>query len=82
MPLILAWAMGMYESQGQTLDRVKVDLGRVFEKGHVHVALSRAISLEGLQVSNLDPAKVIRYLKSFFTFILTFIFCGFKSIQK
>jgi ATP-dependent DNA helicase PIF1 len=50
--------MSIHKSQGQTLERVKVDLGRVFEKGQAYVALSRATTLEGLQVLNFDPAKV------------------------
>lgn len=33
VPLILAWALSVHKSQGQTLSRVKVDLGETFEKG-------------------------------------------------
>lgn len=69
--------MSIHKSQGQTLERVKVDLGRIFEKGlhsiggpffkanklrflagQAYVALSRATSLEGLQVLNFSAEKV------------------------
>jgi ATP-dependent DNA helicase PIF1 len=55
IPLIAAWAMSIHKSQGMTLDRVIVDLGRSFEKGQMYVALSRARTLEGLKVVSLNP---------------------------
>lgn len=33
VPLILSWALSIHKSQGQTIERVKVDLGQIFEKG-------------------------------------------------
>lgn len=40
IPLILAWAMSIHKSQGQTIQRVKVDLGRVFEKGKIEPSVA------------------------------------------
>ncbi len=57
LPLILAWALSVHKSQGQTLERVKVDLRRTFEKGQAYVALSRATNMECLQVLNFRPQK-------------------------
>jgi ATP-dependent DNA helicase PIF1 len=33
LPLILSWAMSIHKAQGQTLERVRVDLGGVFANG-------------------------------------------------
>lgn len=61
LPLILAWAMSIHKSQGQTLPRVRVDLARMFENGHAYVALSRAVSREGLQVVNFRTDRVHKH---------------------
>lgn len=63
IPLILAWALSIHKAQGQTLERVRVDLGRVFEKGQAYVALSRATTMAGLQILRFDPRKVIAHEK-------------------
>lgn len=61
VPLILAWALSIHKAQGQTLERVKVDLGKVFEKGQAYVALSRATSQGGLQVLRFEKHKVMAH---------------------
>lgn len=63
VPLILAWALSIHKAQGQTLERVKVDLGKIFEKGQAYVALSRATCQEGLQILRFDPRKVMAHDK-------------------
>lgn len=61
LPLILAWALSIHKAQGQTLERVKVDLGKVFEKGQAYVALSRATTQQGLQVLRFQKDKVMAH---------------------
>lgn len=58
VPLIPAWALSIHKSQGQTLSWVKVNLSRIFECGQAYVALSRATTMEGLQVLEFHSSKV------------------------
>ena len=67
-PLRLAWAMTVHKSQGQTIDLLECDLGRVFEVGQAYTALSRATALDKLRVHNFRPRcvsaaqEVVRFL--------------------
>lgn len=63
LPLILAWALSIHKAQGQTLERVTVDLGKVFEKGQAYVALSRATCQEGLRVQGWNRSKVMAHTR-------------------
>lgn len=55
--------MSIHKSQGQTLEYVKVDLGQAFERGQAYVALSRATSIENLQILRFSPEKVMVHRK-------------------
>eukprot|EP00123_Amoebidium_parasiticum_P010752 comp20295_c0_seq1/m.25474 comp20295_c0_seq1/g.25474 ORF comp20295_c0_seq1/g.25474 comp20295_c0_seq1/m.25474 type:complete len:269 (-) comp20295_c0_seq1:877-1683(-) len=50
IPLRLAWALSIHKAQGMSLQNVRINTKGCFENGQVHVALSRACSLAGVEL--------------------------------
>jgi ATP-dependent exoDNAse (exonuclease V) alpha subunit len=57
-PVSLAYAMTIHKSQGVTLDRMVVDLRRLWEPGQAYVALSRLRSGDGLTLAGWDETSI------------------------
>lgn len=72
-PIKLAWAVTIHKSQGQTFDKVIIDLaGGTFAHGQLYVALSRCQSLEGIilkQKIRLKDIILDKKILDFYQFI-------------
>ena len=84
-PLKLAWAVTIHKSQGQTFDRVIIDVGwGTFSHDEMYVALSRCTTLEGIVLKQplkqrhiLMDERVLRFMKKFiFLLFLPFFSMG------
>ena len=59
IPLKLAWAISIHKSQGQTYDKLNVDLSGTWEDGHVYTALSRIRDIRNLYIHGIIPTDAV-----------------------
>ena len=77
-PVLLAFAITITKSQGQTFDRVGIFLPEpVFSHGQLYVAFSRATSKEGSYIFSIDFCLLILLYSMFYIFVCCF-FIGEK----
>lgn len=58
-PMSLAYASTIHKTQGATLDKIHVDLRRLWEPGQAYVALSRVRSAGGLSLEGWSESSII-----------------------
>lgn len=69
-PIRPAWAITVHKSQGQTFEKVAIDLGGgTFAHGQAYVALSRATSLDGLVLTRALKPKDVKFDERVRTFM-------------
>lgn len=88
-PFALSWAITIHKSQGQTLDRLVVDLsGGTFAAGQLYVALSRCRSLDGLVLTRpVHPRdlktdrRITRFLRTLDTVSAPRRYCAIAALS-
>ncbi|XP_059067718.1 uncharacterized protein LOC131858481 [Cryptomeria japonica] len=61
LPLAMAWAIAIHKSQGLTLDKATVDIGKIEKQGLTFTAISQVKSLQDLRID--PPFTFERYSK-------------------
>jgi ATP-dependent DNA helicase PIF1 len=58
LPIILSYAISVHKAQGQTLDRVVLDMRGFFAAGQAYVALTRCRSADRLHITHWDRNSI------------------------